>query len=661
MKINILDKKIYNRIAAGEVVERPFSVVKELVENSIDAGAKNITISIWNGGKDLVEITDDGCGIEKEELPKAFLPHATSKISDVSDLDNIITLGFRGEALASIASVAKVAIVSKPEKQLYGAKITADGGNIGEVEDAPSDNGIKISVESLFYNTPVRAKFLKTTRAEEADITNIVSRLILANPYISFKYYADDELILQSYGGGEEEAMIAVYGVDTVRNCFHISAEKNGIGIRGYIGRHNFTKANRTYQTLIINGRYVINSTVSSAIQNAYQSYLMKRQYPFFVLELTIPAEAVDVNVHPNKTDVRFSNNQVVYGTVYSVVSKVLDGSNEALDIVMENPAAPVSPIFESVAKTDNSDDKNVKNEEFSSDFVDEKNTEIKTNYKKEKRARPLSNQFWEYSAINDSGVSTCDSAAEQKIISVFNENKKYLEELEKKAGKEKPAEVFEFEKTEEKTSELPKSKADAFTEQGDMGIDYDFIYVGQALKTYLIFEKNGDVYFIDQHAAHERILFDSIYEKALSKNSATQPLLIPYILNLNSVEDAYFQTRTEYLKELGFAIEEFGGNSYKVTEVPLDLAEMNLDEFFSDVLNDNGLKQEKVPEVIREKLCQRACKAAIKAGFSLSDGEIKALIKKMNGDMGLKCPHGRPVAVRITGTEIEKWFKRIV
>ncbi|MBP5193866.1 MAG: ATP-binding protein, partial [Clostridia bacterium] len=227
MKINVLDKKVYNRIAAGEVVERPFSVVKELVENSIDAGAGNIKISIWNGGKDRVEIEDDGCGIEKSELFKALLPHATSKIADICDLDNIMTLGFRGEALASIASVAKVKIVSRPAEQEFGASIFAEGGAIGKAEDAPSEKGTKITVDSLFYNTPVRAKFLKTTRAEEGDITNIVSRLILANPAISFTYYADDKLILQSYGGGDEEALISVYGIGAVRNCFRIETEKN--------------------------------------------------------------------------------------------------------------------------------------------------------------------------------------------------------------------------------------------------------------------------------------------------------------------------------------------------------------------------------------------------------------------------------------------------
>ena len=692
MKINILDKKVYNRIAAGEVVERPFSVIKELVENSVDAGAKNISVYVYNGGKDRMIIEDDGCGIEKDEMPKAFLPHATSKISDIGDLENIITLGFRGEALASIASVAKVSIVSKPEDQDFGASIYAEGGNIGEVSDAPSPNGTRITVDDLFFNTPVRAKFLKTARAEEGDITNMICRLVLANPDIAFTYYVDDKQILQSYGGGEEEAMLAVYGAAAVRNCFKISTVKNGIGIRGYIGRHNFTKPNRTYQTLIINGRYVINSTVSSAVQNAYQAYLMKRQYPFFVLELNMPSGTVDVNVHPNKTDVRFSNNQVVYGAVYSVVSKVLDGSNEALDIVSETPSdiTGETVIPQAVSKkreTLNETSTDVPFPEVSSDDSDKGEFEIiedkkgfvplnpaegRFSEKPVKGRKPAVSremkEFWQFAEVGDSGSEDEKKREEdeKRANDIFNENKRYLEELERKASKSRePAITSDVKRSVETVSsekitaenEMPNDTP----EQKDMGFGYEFVYVGQAFKTYLIFEKNGDLYFVDQHAAHERLLFDAIYANATDRNAATQPLLIPFILSLNSVEDGYFRTRIPYLEELGFKVEEFGRNTYKISEVPLDIADISLEAFFGDILNDNSLKQEKIPDIIREKLCQRACKAAIKAGYELSEGEIKSLIHRMKGDMGLKCPHGRPVAVRITRTEMEKWFKRIV
>ena len=327
-KINILSSKVYNRIAAGEVVERPSSVVKELVENSLDAGATSIQIDILGGGISSIKITDNGSGIEKSELKKALLPHATSKISSVKDLDNIISLGFRGEALASIASVSKLTIVSKPENQQLGASIYCEGGDMGEVEDCGAINGTEITVNNLFFNTPAREKFLRTERSEESDVSSMIAKFILCNNNVAFKYTADNKVIYQSYGDGFESAMCCVYGPDVIKDCFYIETIKNGIKINAYIGKHHFTKGNRSYQTTFVNGRYITNQTIASSIQNAYSSYLMKRQYPFYVLSLTVPSEIVDVNVHPNKLDVRFANNQIIYSTVYSVVSKVLDGSS---------------------------------------------------------------------------------------------------------------------------------------------------------------------------------------------------------------------------------------------------------------------------------------------------------------------------------------------
>ena len=331
--INLLSSKIYNRIAAGEVVERPSSVVKELVENSIDAEAKNITIEIVSGGIASIKITDDGTGIEKSQLKKALLAHATSKISSVKDLDNIMTLGFRGEALASIASVSKIKIVSKPEFQETGASIYAEGGNIEEIIDCGAVNGTEITVDNLFFNTPAREKFLKSVRAEESEISVTVARFIMGNPNIDFKYIADGKVIFQSFGDGFESAVAQIYGIETIKNCFYVDTVKNGLKISGYIGKQNFYKGNRSYQSIFVNGRYVVNQTISSAISNAYTPYLMKRQYPFYILNLTLPTEIVDVNVHPNKLEVRFSNNQIIYGSIYSVLSKILDGSQDALSI----------------------------------------------------------------------------------------------------------------------------------------------------------------------------------------------------------------------------------------------------------------------------------------------------------------------------------------
>lgn len=334
-KINILDSSVFNRIAAGEVVDRPYSVVKEFVENSIDAGATSISIEIERGGKDRICVSDNGSGIEREDFTSAFLPHATSKIARVEDLDVIMTLGFRGEALASIASVANVTVKSRAAGGDCAYQISCGGGKMGEILPCARDVGTEICAENLFFNTPVRAKFLKSDKGEEAEITNSVSRFILGNPEISFRYFVDGKLCLQSFGGGLEEAVAAVYGASVLRECYEISAVKHGIAIHGYVGKPSFTKANRTYQSTFVNGRYVVNATIGSAISNAFASYLMKRQYPFYILFIDIPPEVVDVNVHPNKADVRFENNQVIYGNIYSIISSVLDGNASALEYIV--------------------------------------------------------------------------------------------------------------------------------------------------------------------------------------------------------------------------------------------------------------------------------------------------------------------------------------
>lgn len=616
-KINLLDSKVFNRIAAGEVVDRAYSVVKELVENSIDAKATSITVEIRDGGLSLIKITDNGGGIEKDDLKTALLPHATSKISKLSDLDDIKTLGFRGEALPSIASVSKLSIRSKTKDCETGFEIYSENGQTTDPVEYPITDGTEISVNNLFYNAPVRAKFLRTEKSESNDIFSTVSRFILGNPNVSFKLIEDGKTVLQSFGEGIESAFCCVYGVSTLNNCFYIDIEKNGIKINGYVSKHNFTKPNRTFQTLFINGRYVLNSTVSSAVSNAYSSYLMKRQYPFYFLNLELPSGAVDANVHPNKTEVRFLNNQIVYGAVYSVLSKVLDGTNEALNIITE---------------TDNLI-KVSKNQENTSD--------IKTDYVKhnnEKIGAPslkisFSDVFSEEAKSNN-----------DKVIDIFAENKKYLEELEKKNDKV----VIENQKQEVK-QEIIETKI-------------SLNLIGQALNTFLIFEDGENLYLIDQHAAHERILFDKLCEDYKNGEIVNQPLLLPYLLNLSVEEGRFLSQKIDFFNKIGFEIEEFGRNSFKVSSVPAYLSDMDLKKFFDNVLSDiNELKVLEVNDLLFEKLAQKACKSAIKSGDRLSKLDLETLTEKISNDVGLKCPHRRPVTVKITRTEIDKWFKRIV
>lgn len=636
-KINILESNVYNRIAAGEVVDRPYSVVKEFVENSIDAGAKNITVSIERGGKDLICVSDDGTGIGKEDLRSAFLPHATSKIARAEDLDFIRTLGFRGEALASIASVANVRLRSRAAGADEAYELVCSGGKMGEITPCALGAGTEICAENLFFNTPVRAKFLKSDKGEEGDISNFVSRLVLGNPTVAFRYYIDGKLALQSFGGGEDEALAAVYGGNTVQECYKIDAEKHGIRIRGFLGKPSFTKANRTYQSVFVNGRYVVNNTIGSAISNAYASYLMKRQYPFYVLYIDIPPEAVDVNVHPNKSDVRFENNQVVYGCIYSVISSVLDGNASALEFVVGAKDAPAEP--EAAPRTASLENIAVPKREETAEEAPAAMTEGGSGRMKEEPRRqdaffvPPRASEMKGGAVFEfhDSASAADVEKERERQAVFEENKRYLEALENKARQQKL--IFE-----------------------------NAVYRGCLFNTYLIYEEGDNAYIIDQHAAHERLIFDRLCAEAEKRKVVQQPLLVPYVLNVNREEFAFLAENAENIRRIGFEMEEFGQGSFKISAVPLDLQDIDLCSFFEELLSEVGsLRGIRLTEVLRDRIAMTACKHAVKGGMLLTDSEKEKLFEMLHGDMGLKCPHGRPIAVKMTKYEIEKMFKRIV
>ena len=678
-KINILDSSIYNRIAAGEVVDRPYSVVKELVENSLDAHAKNITVAIERGGKDLICVTDDGDGIEKSELRAAFLPHATSKIAKVEDLDDIRTLGFRGEAIASIASVSRMRIRSRARGAEEAFELSCAGGTLGEVSPCPLGEGTEIGVENLFYNTPVRERFLRTDKGEEAEISSYVSRFVLGNPQVSFRYYIGGKLALQSFGGGGEEAVAAVYGGAAVQQCYRIDAVKHGIRLHGYLGKPSFTKPNRTYQSVFVNGRYVVNNTIASAIGNAYGGYLMKRQYPFYVLFVDVPPAVVDVNVHPNKADVRFENNQVIYGCIYSVVSAVLDGNAAALDFVV---GAKDAAAAGDVSKQEDAPKMaEVSPSELENGSEIAKNAVLHSTVSETDRekdlfafAPPSQMRGGERVVFHDSGAHPaapavekmefpCPEAAAAGAVypktspagavypktspadagpsasspgeDIFAENKRFLEEQERMAREKAKQQKFVFENA---------------------------VYKGSLFNTYLIYEEGDNAYIIDQHAAHERLIFDRLKAEMEARKVVSQPMLVPYILTLNREEGAFFAEHLETIRGIGFDIEEFGGGSFKISAVPLDLQDIDLSAFFADVLAEVGtLRAIKLSELLRDKLAMTACKHAVKGGMLLTDAEQQALFAMLHGDMGLKCPHGRPVAVRMTKAEIEKLFKRIV
>ncbi len=700
-KINILPSKVYNRIAAGEVVERPCSVVKELVENSIDAGATEIEIHIEKGGKQLIRVMDNGCGIERDDLHSAFLPHATSKIAQAEDLERIMTLGFRGEAIASIASVSQMSITSKTKDgKCY--RLQSNGGELGQITEAAGENGTDVSVEMLFFNAPVRLNFLKTDKGEETEITTCVSRFILNRADIAFTYYVDGEKVLQSFAGGNEEALISVYGAAVLRECIEIDAEKHGVRVRGYIGNQNFYKANKSYQSVFLNGRYIVNATIASAISNAYASYLMKRQYPFYVLHITLPQEIVDVNVHPNKADVRFSDNKIVYGCIYSIISSVLDGSSKALEYVVKDEKedlsmtnggkiAPETTIESekkdnaAIAEQSSKDklfgfstltyeqaklememskpDFSIKPPKSDLPFEDvgpmkgyTPKSQIGSNYvggqsikfpsaptgrNPEKLLDTFPGLFYEETTfrVDDSQASMIPSSKPQekqeeyevRELDIFSLNKQYLEKMEQKAEQEK--------------------------------LDLNsFKYAGKLFNTYLLYERGDEIFIIDQHAAHERLIFNRLREKMRNRTVVVQPLLMPYEIELNHFEADFIKEREQDLLDMGVTVVEARKGVYHVTTIPMDAWKMDVNCFMHDILSEiNGYRAIRLEDLIRDKLAASACKAAIKGGMDITQKEVDELFKLLDGNMGLKCPHGRPVVVTMTKKNIEKMFKRIV
>lgn len=681
--INILPPEVYNRIAAGEVVDRPYSVVKELVENAIDAGATEITVEAEGGGKKLIRVTDNGSGIKKDDLKAAFLPHATSKLKTADDLAAIFTLGFRGEAVASVASVSKTTILSRAKgEEAYS--LTVEGGVFGEISPAGGAEGTVVTVENLFYNTPARLKFLKSDASEEGDITAIMARFLLSRPEISFTYLVNGKVRYRSFGDGLESALAVVYGAGTLQNCISIRAEKHGMRLWGYIGNRAYNKPNRSYQSLFLNGRYIVNQTVALAVTNAYGSYLMKRQYPFYVLFLEVPPEVVDVNVHPNKADVRFADNRIVYGTVYSVISAVLDGSSAALEYISPAISSTVGKNKGAVSPLPEAPERAPAPvaQPAPANAVSEASAPAFKAVPKPAEASLSVPAFKAPPAQSVLPAEASQTAKPAPRMSVEEAKKELAFEIPKLHGRER-VRALEEEKpnTFEVRSPLASSRPapqeeqeDAFEENKKYLLERDerakqqkidpatLIFRGVLFETYLIFERGDEAYFIDQHAAHERLIYEKLKNKCEARTPLSQPMLMPYILTVNAQEFSFLTSQFEALRALGFEIDEFGGTSVKVSAVPLDLFGMDIEAFFREVLSSmESLRAIRLSEIARDKLATMACKAAVKGGERLTEEEAKRLLSDMDGDMGLKCPHGRPAVVRMKKSDFEKLFKRIV
>lgn len=654
--INVLDSSVYNHIAAGEVVERPASVIKELVENSIDAGATRIDIEIENGGINKIKVSDNGIGIDKQFVKTAFLPHATSKISKIDDLDNILTLGFRGEALASIAAVSKVLMVTKPENQDIASAIEIEGGAVLKEYETGRTTGTTTTISDLFFNVPARKKFLKKDKSEEQEVTALVSRFILANPTIYFSYKADGKTIFSSPGTNLEDAIFSVYGKEAVTETLKVDFSKGDYKVFGFVGRPSFSKPNRTYQTLVINGRYVINSTISVAISNAFGEMLMKRKYPFYVLHMTLPADQIDVNVHPNKLDVRFANNSLVYSLFFEGVGRALSSmdyvaSAEDKNIEKAIDQVQTASILDTLKTIDDSGTVSVEKQTF---IIPEPVKPAEKIDRAGVNLNPFSRDIKsmteeEKDELRDTVLdATLYSSSSDKVKDGFGLGSKLLERL---------AETKEEDKYYSSNYAITKAPI-----QTDLNLEKAIKKVGKIFNTYLIVEVDDDVFFIDQHAAHERVLYEKFKAQYDSKSIAVQPLLFPYVLSLNPLESNIIEENLETMQELGFDISEFGNNTYKVNAVPAIVSEMNFDTFFNEFLSDNKNTLKKSSDLIKDYLMQHSCKNAIKGGNDLTDSEINQLFNQMGKEkIALFCPHGRPIAIRISKSEVEKWFKRIV
>ncbi len=610
MGINILPEDVFNKISAGEVVERPASIVKELVENSIDAGATKISIEIFDGGLREIIITDNGSGIEPDDIEKAFMPHATSKIQKSEDLENIASLGFRGEALASITAVSQVEMITKTENHDFGVQISYSGGKFQEKSEIGAANGTKIVVKNLFFNTPARLKFMKKPKSEEGEVTHLLSRLILANPSVSFRYSADGKIIYNTFGNGLAEALYIVYGKDVYDNLIEINSESGDMSIRGYIARPTLAKPNRTYGTLFVNGRLVNNYMIFSAITDALEGFIMKGKFPLFALNLNLPFEDVDVNVHPSKQEVKFANPGKIYGFVSNAIYKAVSNVNFIQNITNEEKdVQPVEEVKEENLSTLS------KNEGSSFSYI--------------------------MNIINKS--STEDKFANQpsKLVEIA------IEENEK-IKPEEPVSQQNF------ATSLPVNEQTKVEE-----VFNHFEIIGVIFNTYIILQKGEFVYFIDQHAAHERQLYDKIMASVEQNEVTTQSLFMPIEIGINEKESSFLTENQEKFKNFGFNFTIFD-NVLKIVAIPYIISNMNIKDFFDSVFAEIDSFANKPLSYINERFTQLACKSAVKAGNVLSKQEISILLDRFaqNGHV-LLCPHGRPIVLQLSRNEIEKMFKR--
>lgn len=644
--ISVLDKNTIDKIAAGEVVERPSSIVKELVENAIDSGASAISVEIKDGGISLVRVTDNGGGINKDEIKTAFLRHATSKITKAKDLFNIHTLGFRGEALSSISGIARCEVISKPSAQLTGVRYVIEGGYEVSFEDVGAPVGTTMIVRDVFFNTPARRKFLKSVTTETAYITDLIEKFMLCNLDVSIRYIVNNQTRLQSSGNGDlKEVIYQIYGREVHKALVEVDHKADDIRIKGFIAKPEISRSNRNQLIYFVNGRYVKDKHIIKAIEDGYADRMMQHKYPFAVLMIEINTEIVDVNVHPSKMEIRFSEESYIYEKVKEAIESSLKKAYMIREAkIDEEKKSSLKRSFERLPEPFEKNKLSLLNKDENRSQITAKETETKEEFLKDLPQIDLSEktnyppdkiqidpEIFRYNV---------NHLLERTLLSDSGKNSEFIGKYEDK--KEPSFEQLDF--MDKKASKKRN-------------------IIGQIFDTYWIVEFDKSMYIIDQHAAHEKVLYERFLKQLDNEEIASQIISPAGVISLSSIEADAVEKHLASLRKLGFEIEHFGGREYSISAIPTILPSIDkevwLKELITELLEVDSAKN---TESILEKIASMSCKAAIKGNQRISYEEARILIDELlELDNPYNCPHGRPTVIQMTKTEIEKKFKRII
>lgn len=654
--IQVLDQLTIDKIAAGEVIERPASIIKELVENSIDAHATAVTVEIKDGGISFIRISDNGCGIPKEEVPLAFLRHSTSKIRSAEDLSSIHSLGFRGEALSSIAAVAQVELVTKPKDALLGTTYRIEGGIEKSLEETCSPDGSTFLVHQIFYNTPARRKFLKTPMTEGSHVHELMIRLALSHPEISFQFINNGQTKLHTSGNGKlKDVIYHIYGREIANELLEVQAEIPGMSVCGFIGKPLVSRGNRNFENYYINGRYVKSPMMAKAIEDAYKDFTMQHKYPFTVLHFSIDGNEIDVNVHPTKSELRFSRQQDVYQFIYQALHETLTRRELIPEVTPPAPKPskqePVTPAISGSSV--------VPEKKIPASPKQPATEAEKLDYFMEKMKQRVSSYHQQMSQAEVTGSSQLFKPQIQtaRIKEAVNYGK------------------VDSKKPEPKPEVKPEPCTQAQPENGKQLHLFDtpllsresisqHHLIGQLFDTYWLVEFQEQLYIIDQHAAHERVLYEKTMHSMKGREFTSQYLSPPLILNLTPQEQEVLLTHSEVFTSIGFEFEPFGTDAFALRAVPDNLFGIAQKDLLIEMLDQmaDGIQSETAPDLIAEKIASMSCKAAVKGNSRLSVAEVDTLIRELlELENPYHCPHGRPTIISMSKRELEKKFKRIV